>query len=95
MFQFVIRRLLYSIVVLFAASVLVFTFVAKTGDPLAALTLNPRISQQSVQNIKDRKHLDESAPCALRLLGEGRGHETDSARRCWETSRSCPTSGGS
>ena len=47
MFQFVIRRLLYSIVVLFAASVLVFTFVAKTGDPLAALALNPRISAVS------------------------------------------------
>jgi ABC-type dipeptide/oligopeptide/nickel transport system permease component len=60
MFQYVIRRLLYSIVVLFVASFLVFTFVAKTGDPLAALRLNPRISQQSVQNIKDRKHLDDN-----------------------------------
>ena len=59
MLQYVIRRLLYSIVVLIAASMLVFTFVAKTGDPLAALRLNPRISQQSVQNIKDRKHLDD------------------------------------
>ena len=59
MFQFVLRRLLYSIVVLFAASVLVFTFVAKTGDPLAALALNPRISESSVQNIIDRKHLDD------------------------------------
>src|SRR5688572_16431001 len=59
MFQFVLRRLLYSIVVLFAASVLVFTFVAKTGDPLAALALNPRISESSVQNIRERKHLDD------------------------------------
>src|SRR5207342_1345435 len=59
MLQYVIRRLLYSIVVLIAASMLVFTFVAKTGDPLAALRLNPRISEQSVQNIKDRKHLDD------------------------------------
>ena len=59
MLQYVIRRLLYSIVVLIAASFLVFTFVAKTGDPLAALRLNPKVSQQSVQNIKDRKHLDD------------------------------------
>src|SRR5215470_11902192 len=59
MLQYVIRRLLYSAVVLVAASFLVFTFVAKTGDPLAALRLNPRISQQSVQNIKDRKHLED------------------------------------
>src|SRR5262249_12030946 len=39
---------------------LVFVFVAETGDPLAALRLNPRISEQSVQNIKDAKHLDDS-----------------------------------
>ncbi len=60
MLQYVIRRLLYSIVVLIAASFLVFVFVAETGDPLAALNLNPRISEQSVQNIRDRKHLDDS-----------------------------------
>ncbi len=60
MLQYVLRRLAYSVIVLFVASFLVFTFVAKTGDPLAALRLNPRISEQSVQNIKDRKHHDDS-----------------------------------
>jgi ABC-type dipeptide/oligopeptide/nickel transport system permease component len=60
MLQYVLRRLAYSVIVLFVASFLVFTFVAKTGDPLAALRLNPRISEQSVQNIRDRKHLDDS-----------------------------------
>ena len=60
MLQYVLRRLAYSVIVLVVASFLVFTFVAKTGDPLAALRLNPRISPQSVQNIKDRKHLDDS-----------------------------------
>jgi len=60
MLQYVLRRLAYSVIVLFVASFLVFTFVAKTGDPLAALRLNPRISQQSVDNIKERKHLDDS-----------------------------------
>jgi peptide/nickel transport system permease protein len=60
MLQYVIRRLLYSAVVLVAASFLVFVFVAKTGDPLGPLRLNPRLSQQSVQNVIDRKHLDES-----------------------------------
>ena len=59
MLQYVIRRLLYSVVVLVAASVLVFTFVATTGDPLAPLRLNPRVSPQSIQNIKDRKHLED------------------------------------
>jgi ABC-type dipeptide/oligopeptide/nickel transport system permease component len=60
MLQYVIRRLLYSVVVLIAASFLVFVFVAKTGDPLASLRINPHLSQQSVQNVKDRKHLDDS-----------------------------------
>jgi len=60
MLQYVLRRLAYSVIVLVVASFLVFTFVAKTGDPLAALRLNPRISQQSVDNIKERKHLDDS-----------------------------------
>jgi peptide/nickel transport system permease protein len=60
MLQYVIRRLLYSAVVLVAASFLVFVFVAKTGDPLASLRINPHLSQQSVQNVVDRKHLDDS-----------------------------------
>jgi peptide/nickel transport system permease protein len=60
MLQYVIRRLLYSIVVLIAASFIVFTFVAKTGDPLAALRINPHLSQQSVQNVRESKHLDDS-----------------------------------
>ena len=93
MFQFVIRRLLYSIVVLFAASVLVFTFVAKTGDPLAALALNPRISESSVQNIKERKHLDENLAVRYGYWVERCGVETGSARRSWGTSPSFPISG--
>ncbi len=59
MLTYVIRRLLYSIVVLFAASILVFVFVTKSGDPLAALKLAPRVSPVTVQNISERKHLDE------------------------------------
>ena len=41
MLTYVIRRLLYSIVVLVAASMLVFVFVTVSGDPLAALKLAP------------------------------------------------------
>ena len=58
MLQFVIRRLLYSIVVLFAASFLVFT-----SSPCPAIrsrpALNPGLSEQSIQNIEEPKHLDE------------------------------------
>jgi peptide/nickel transport system permease protein len=60
MLTYVIRRLLYSCVVLVLASFLVFFFVAASGDPLAALKTAPNISDQSVQNIVDRNHLDEN-----------------------------------
>jgi peptide/nickel transport system permease protein len=60
MLQYVIRRLLYSIVVLVLASFLTFTFVAKTGDPLAPLATTPNVSKQTVENVRERKHLDES-----------------------------------
>jgi peptide/nickel transport system permease protein len=59
MIVFVVRRLLYSIPVLFAASVLIFVSVTAIGDPLAQLRLNPRISEVTLQQITERKHLDE------------------------------------
>jgi peptide/nickel transport system permease protein len=62
MLQFVIRRLLYSAVVLVAASFLVFMFVTVSGDPLAALKVTPDVSQETVQNITERKHLDDPFP---------------------------------
>jgi len=60
--SYVVRRLLYSVVVLVAASCLVFTFVSVSGDPLAQLRITPNLSQQSVQNVIDRKHLDDPIP---------------------------------
>jgi peptide/nickel transport system permease protein len=60
--SYVVRRLLYSVVVLVAASFLVFTFVSVSGDPLAQLRITPNLSQQSVQNVIDRKHLDDPIP---------------------------------
>ena len=59
MLTYVIRRLLYSCVVLVLASMLVFVFVTKSGDPLAALRISPRVSQVTIQNVSDRKHLEE------------------------------------
>jgi peptide/nickel transport system permease protein len=60
MVQYVIRRLLYSAVVLVAASFLVFFFVTASGDPLAALRITPNVSQQTVQSIEERKHINEN-----------------------------------
>lgn len=62
MLQYVIRRFLYSIVVLFAASFLTFTFVAVSGDPLAPLRITPNISEQTIRNVEEAKHLNEPIP---------------------------------
>ena len=62
MLTYIIRRLLYSVVVLVLASFLVFTFVTYAGDPLAGLRISPNVSQQTVENVVERKHLDDSIP---------------------------------
>jgi peptide/nickel transport system permease protein len=62
MITFVIRRILYSIPVLFAASVLIFVGVTSIGDPLAELKVNPLLSKQTVENIQARKHLNDPIP---------------------------------
>jgi peptide/nickel transport system permease protein len=59
MVQYVIRRLLYSVVVLIAASFLVFFFVTASGDPLAPLYTTPNVSRESIDAIADRKHIND------------------------------------
>jgi peptide/nickel transport system permease protein len=59
---YILRRLLYSVVVLFAASFLVFTMVSLAGDPLSELKLNPLVSQQTLQNEIADKHLNDPIP---------------------------------
>jgi peptide/nickel transport system permease protein len=59
MLTYVIRRILYSIVVLIAASFIIFTFVSYSNDPVAFLRMQPTASEQTIQNITERKHLDE------------------------------------
>lgn len=61
MLTFIIRRLLLSIPVLIATSFIIFMFVTLSGDPLAELRMNPRVSQDTLQIITERKHLDEPA----------------------------------
>ena len=62
MTTYILRRLLYSIPVLFAASFLVFAMVSATGDPLGTLKMTPNISQQTIDLITEKKHLDEPIP---------------------------------
>ena len=62
MLTFVIRRLLYSVVVLVAASFIIFSFVSLVSDPLAFIRMTPDVSEQTLKNLEDRKHLDEPIP---------------------------------
>jgi peptide/nickel transport system permease protein len=56
---FIVRRLLYSVAVLIAASFLVFFFVTVSGDPIAGLRITPNVSRESIDEISERKHLDD------------------------------------
>jgi peptide/nickel transport system permease protein len=60
MLSYILHRLVYSVAVLIVASFLTFTFVAKTGDPLAPLRITPNVSPETIANVTERKHLDES-----------------------------------
>ena len=66
MLTYILRRLLYSIPVLFAASVLVFGSVSAVGDPLAQLRLNPQVSETTIRLVRERKHLDD--PIAVQYV---------------------------
>jgi peptide/nickel transport system permease protein len=62
MLSFVVRRLLYSVVVLFATSFLVFTFVSVSGDPLAALRVTPDYDPNTIKRIEEENNLDKPVP---------------------------------
>lgn len=59
MVTYVIRRLLYLFPVLAATSLIVFTFVSVSGDPLGQVRQIPRVSQQTIDNIIEKNHLDK------------------------------------
>jgi peptide/nickel transport system permease protein len=59
MATYVARRVLYGTVVLFAASVLVFWGMSLVTSPIGFLRMQPGFSEQTVQNVIERKHLDE------------------------------------
>ena len=59
MTTFIIRRLLYSIPVLAAASLIIFFAIQITGDPLSELRLRPNIDEDTIARIAERKHLNE------------------------------------
>lgn len=59
MLTYVIRRVLYSTLVLFAATVLVFWGMSIVTSPIGFLRMQPNFSEQTIQNISERKHLND------------------------------------
>ena len=63
MFQYVVRRLVYGLITLLALSIITFTLMQNTGgDPLDRLKANPRITQETVQQMAEYYGLDKSKP---------------------------------
>ena len=58
MLTYIVRRILYAIPVLAVSSFLIFVFVSTTTDPLEAIKMNPRASQQSIKLVEHKNHLD-------------------------------------
>src|SRR5262245_35334126 len=62
MLRFIVRRLLWAIPVLLAASIIVFAAVRATTDPVAAAQRNPRTTPEALARYKHDLGLDKSAP---------------------------------
>ena len=62
MLTYVVRRLIYSVIVLFVASFLVFSFVSISGDPLAALRVTPNYDPNVIKRIEEQKNLNDPIP---------------------------------
>ncbi|HUY63470.1 MAG TPA: ABC transporter permease [Acidimicrobiales bacterium] len=58
MLAYILRRLAYSVVVLFVATILVFLLVAESGNPLAILLANPRVSRSTIRSREVLLHLN-------------------------------------
>ncbi|HUZ02641.1 MAG TPA: nickel ABC transporter permease [Thermomicrobiaceae bacterium] len=59
MLTYVIRRLLYAIVVLFGVTLLVFITLRLTGDPVQMLLQNGTPTKQDIDNLRHAMHLDQ------------------------------------
>lgn len=64
MLTYILRRFLYSIPVLVAASFLIFTFTVTTADPLSELRQVRNVNENAIALITKEKHLDD--PVLLR-----------------------------
>ncbi|HKD94449.1 MAG TPA: ABC transporter permease, partial [Gaiellaceae bacterium] len=58
MLTYIVRRILYSIPVLFFSTFFSFLFVSYAGDPLALLKGNPRIPPSTFAHLRIQEHLN-------------------------------------
>jgi ABC-type dipeptide/oligopeptide/nickel transport system permease component len=59
MLTYIVRRILYSIPVLFFSTFFSFLFVSYAGNPVSLLRQNPRVSQHTLQVLIHQQHLDK------------------------------------
>ncbi|TCJ15660.1 ABC transporter permease [Rubrobacter taiwanensis] len=59
MLAYIIRKILFSIIILFVASFVIFYLVSLSGDPLQELALNPRVSQEDIERLAATYGLDQ------------------------------------
>src|SRR5215216_4028507 len=62
MFAYIVRKTIFSIVVLFFSSIVIFGLVALGPDPLTELKLNPRVTQADIERISAQYGLDRPLP---------------------------------
>src|SRR5215210_592039 len=62
MISYVIRKVLFSVMVLFFASAVIFALVSLSGDPLAELRNNPNVTQEDIEHLTAQYGLDKPMP---------------------------------
>ncbi|SDO12801.1 nickel ABC transporter permease [Halobacillus aidingensis] len=62
MLQFIIRRLLHSILVLLAISVIIFFSIRLTGDPVTVMFAAGEPSPEAIESVRENLGLDEPLP---------------------------------
>src|SRR5215213_2326130 len=62
MFAYIVRKTIFSIVVLFFSSIVIFGLVALGPNPLTELKLNPRVTQADIERITAEYGLDQPLP---------------------------------
>ncbi|MYL36395.1 nickel ABC transporter permease [Halobacillus litoralis] len=62
MLQFIIRRLLHSVLVLLAISVIIFFSIRLTGDPVTVMFAAGEPSPEAIESVRENLGLDEPLP---------------------------------